>query len=166
MSFPIAADEILDATEHLPCGSTLVLHQVRWEDYECLIEGLSERPCLRVSYDHGRLEIVSPRPEHEEYARFFDDLVREYANFHDIELEKRGQATWKRRTIKRAAEADASYYVLNAKRVIGKRHIDLESDPPPDIFGPGCVNSPEDNHRTFSRLGSRRSISGTRRHYR
>ena len=132
MSLP-ATHEILDAADHLPAGTALVVAQVAWDDYERLLEGLAERPRLRVSYDSGTVEIVSPLPEHEQYARFFDDLVRAYANIYDMELEKRGQATWKRRALRKGAEADACYYVRNAERIIGKRIIDLESDPPPDI---------------------------------
>jgi Uma2 family endonuclease len=132
MSLP-AASEILDATEHLPEGAALVVPQVTWDDYERLLAELAERPHLRVSYDCGRLEIVSPLPEHEKYARFFDDLVRAYADVYDMELEKLGQTTWKRKALGKGVEADACYYVRNAARIIGKRLIDLESDPPPDI---------------------------------
>ena len=128
-----ATDEILQAAEHLPGGATLVVPQVAWDDYERLLQDLAERPRMRVSYDCGRLEIVSPLPEHEEYADFLNDLVRAYADAYDMELEKRGHATWKRKALEKGAEADACYYVRSAERIIGKRTIDLESDPPPDI---------------------------------
>ena len=76
---------------------------------------------------------MSPLAEHDRYARFFDDLVRAYADAHGLELEKLGQTTWKRKAVEKGAEADACYYVLSAIRIIGKRTIDLDSDPPPDI---------------------------------
>src|SRR5437016_5848331 len=50
MALPITS-EILDATEHLPEGATLVIPQVTWDDYEHLLDDLTERPHLRVSYD-------------------------------------------------------------------------------------------------------------------
>jgi len=68
--------ESLEAVAHLPDGATLVIYDVPWDEYERLLDELSDRPHLRVSYDCGRLEIMSPLPEHEEYARFIDDLVR------------------------------------------------------------------------------------------
>ncbi len=58
--------EYLEAIDHLPLGATLVFRQVSWEQYEELLEDLGDRPGLRVSYDEGRLEIMSPLPEHEE----------------------------------------------------------------------------------------------------
>ena len=48
-------------------------------------------------------------------------------------MEKLGSATWKRQRIQKGVEPDACFYVANAGRIIGKREIDLESDPPPDI---------------------------------
>lgn len=123
----------LDAVRHLPAGATLIIHAFAWDEYERLLEDLSEGSHVRVSYDRGKLEVMSPLPEHEDYARFIDDLVRALSDTLDVNLEKRGSATWKRRTLARGAEPDACYYVRNADRIIGKRTIDLESDPPPDI---------------------------------
>lgn len=46
--------DAMDAVEHLPDGATLVLHQVSWDEYERLLERLSDRPHLRASYDRGK----------------------------------------------------------------------------------------------------------------
>lgn len=125
--------DYLDAIEHLPQGSTLVIQQASWDDYECLLQDLRDRPSLRVSYDQGRLEIMSPLPEHEEYGRCIDMLVRAFAQAHKIKVQNYGGATWKSQSLNRGVEPDCCYYVANALRVIGKRHFDLEKDPPPDI---------------------------------
>ena len=98
-----------------------------------MLKDLSDRPGLRVSYDRGKLEIMTPLPEHEEYARFIDLLVYVMAEELDLKLQSYGSATWKRRRLARGVEPDACYYVATADGVIGKREIDLESDPPPDI---------------------------------
>jgi Uma2 family endonuclease len=132
MTLP-STSEILDATGHLPEGATLVIPQVTWDDYERLLEELAERPHLRVSYDCGRLEIVSPLSEHENYARFIDEIVVALSDAFKLEVEPRGSTTWKKRALKKGAEPDCCYYVLNARRIIGAGNIDLESDPPPDI---------------------------------
>ena len=59
--------EVLDAIEHLPGGATLVLPQVSWDDYELLLDEFAERH-LRVTYDCGTLEIMSPQRDHETYS--------------------------------------------------------------------------------------------------
>jgi Uma2 family endonuclease len=127
MSTP--ATGYLDAIEHLPEGATLVIHQVSWDDYERLLDDLSDRPHLRVSYDHGKLEIMTPLPEHEAYARLIDALVRVCSETRELKVESYGGATWKRRGLARGAEPDACYYVASALQIIGKRAIDLECDP-------------------------------------
>jgi Uma2 family endonuclease len=125
--------DYLDAVEHLPRGATLVIQQVSWDDYEQLVEDLAEGPHVRVSYDRGTLQIVSPLPEHEEYARFIDRVVAAISDLLDITLQNYGSATWKSQRLARGVEPESCYYVANAERVIGKRRFDLESDPPPDI---------------------------------
>lgn len=123
----------LDAINHLPTGSTLVVHQVSWDDYERLVEELSDRHDLRVSYDRGKLEIMSPLPEHEKYAKLIERVAHFVAEKLELEMESYGIATWKRRRLARSVEADACFFIASASRVVGKRKINLESDPPPDV---------------------------------
>lgn len=130
----IRALEYLDAVDHLPGGSTLVLRDVSWDDYERLVDDLAKGSHRRVSYDRGRLEIMTPLPEHETAARLIDALVRVHADVRHRDVESYGSTTWKRSSLAKGVEPDSCYYVANAARVIGKaQHIDLESDPPPDV---------------------------------
>jgi Uma2 family endonuclease len=131
MSTPTA--DYLDVVDHLPDGATLVVHRFQWDEYERLLERLSERPRLRVSYDRGTLEIMTPLPEHEAFARLIDALVRAYAEILELTLESYGSATWKKRSLSRGVEPDGCYYVASSERIIGKSVFDLESDPPPDL---------------------------------
>jgi Uma2 family endonuclease len=125
--------EYLDAIEHLPHGAILVFPDVSWEEYQGLLEDLTDRPGLRVSYDEGRLEVMSPLSEHEDYKEFVLQIARVLADELNTALEPRGSTTWKRRKLRKGAEPDTCFYVTAADRIIGKRNIDLDSDPPPDI---------------------------------
>jgi Uma2 family endonuclease len=131
MSTEIAAYR--EAVDHLPPGGMLVFQHVTWEEYEQLLEDLSTRPGVRVSYDEGRLEIMSPLPEHEEYKDSIYSMVRVFCEVRGIELETRGSATWKRSKLQKGSEPDTCFYVANAARIIGRRTIDLDRDPPPDV---------------------------------
>src|SRR5262249_13598300 len=122
----------LDAIEHLPQGATLVIQEFSWDDYESLVEALEKRN-LRVAYDSGRLEIMSPLWEHGQYAACINVLVYILADELDLKIQAYGCATWKRRRLAKGVEADACYYVANVGRVAGKLEFDLEIDPPPDI---------------------------------
>ena len=122
-----------DALDHLPEGASLVVQDVAWEDYERLLDDLVDRPGVRITYDQGRLEIMSPLPEHEEYKEFIARLVYVLCDDLDVNVEPRGSATWKKKSEGKGTEPDTCFYVANAERIIGKRKIDLSLDPPPDI---------------------------------
>jgi Uma2 family endonuclease len=125
--------EYLEAIDHLPSGATLVFSQVSWEDYENVLDDLGHRPGLRVAYDEGTLEIMTVSSEHEDYAEFILRLAGVLSEELDIQLETRGSTTWKREKLQKGLEPDTCFYIANAQRIIGKRKIDLESDPPPDV---------------------------------
>jgi len=125
--------DYLGVIDHLPRGASLKLDYLDWAKYERLLDEVKERPGLRISYDSGRLRVVSPLPEHEEYKGLIHDLAVVLAEELDLKLETRGSATYKRQRDSKGAEPDESFYVKTAEAIIGKRHIDLTVDPPPDI---------------------------------
>src|SRR5437660_3593233 len=87
----------VDAIEHLPDGGTLTFHNVGWDDYEGLLEHLGDRAHRRVSYDCGKLEVMTPLSEHERHTRFIDSVVRVVSEELGLTLEPLGSTTWKRR---------------------------------------------------------------------
>jgi len=122
-----------EAVDHLPEGTTLVAQDVSWDDYERILEELADRPAVRVTYDQGRLEIMSPPPEREKYKRLIEKIIDALADDLDLNVEALGSATWRKKEDAKGAEADTCYYIANANRIIGKREIDLSVDPPPDL---------------------------------
>jgi Uma2 family endonuclease len=92
MSFPTMS-EVLDATERLPPGTSIVIPQFTWDNYERLLESLGDSPGLRVSYVGGTLEIMSPRTGHEKYARLIDALVDAFCDAKGLTVESFGCAT-------------------------------------------------------------------------
>ena len=124
----------LDAIDHLPDGASLVVRQLAWEDYERLLDELADRHDVRVSYDDGKLEIMSPLPEHDKAAKLMERVAYFAAEQLGLDIESYGSATWKSQKLGKGAEADACFYVGNAGRIGGKKRFDLEIDPPPDII--------------------------------
>jgi Uma2 family endonuclease len=124
---------VVAAVEHLPEGAMLVIPEATWEEYEQLLDTIAARPGMRVTYDRGRLEVMSPSPEHEEFKELVLQLARVLADERGTPLETRGATTWKRRSSRQGAEPDTCFYVGHASRIIGKPRIDLEVDPPPDV---------------------------------
>jgi Uma2 family endonuclease len=129
----LASQDVFEAAMHLPSGAVLVIHDFDWQGYEQLLEAIGDRPGLRVSYDRGRLEILSPSPKHDIYSRTPDLFVAAFCEVRGIDFQMFGSATWKSRRLHKGVEADACYYVKNASRVIGAKNISLETHGPPDI---------------------------------
>ena len=123
----------LDIIERLPAGTLLRLQNVDWDEYEHLLTQMEDYPGHRLSYDRGRLTVLSPSTEHEEYKDSIYSLVRVMSLELGVTLETRGAATFKSKLLKKGLEPDACFYVQNAARVIGKRRIILDVDPPPDV---------------------------------
>ena len=100
--------------DHLPEGTTLVAQDVSWDDYERILEELADRPAVRVTYDQGRLEIMSPRPEHEKYKRLIEKIIDALADDLDLNVEALGSATWRKKEDAKGVEADTCYYIFYA----------------------------------------------------
>lgn len=124
---------LLDAIHHMPDGGTLILNDVSWDEYEQLVADLEHWNGIRVTYDQGRLEIMSPSREHEAVKEFISHFLRAFADETDVALECLGSTTYKQKWLERGLEPDCCFYVQNADKIIGERDIDLEIDPPPDI---------------------------------
>jgi Uma2 family endonuclease len=93
---------------------------------------------LRMTYSDGVLEVMSPEYAHEGDADRIGLIVRAVASAFGIECLgarcttfRRGQARTKRGHGK---EPDTSFYLANAPAVRNKGTIDLEVDPPPDLW--------------------------------
>jgi Uma2 family endonuclease len=146
---PATPQEVLEAIEHLPFGGArLIVHDVSWEDYERISDSFGDGG-PRISFDCGRLEVVSPSNDHSRPSRLLDRLLGEFCERRGLVLEAWGDATWRKKTALKAAEADCCYYVSNADRVIGKKGFSLDkSDPPPDIVVE--IDLTTDSRRKFS----------------
>lgn len=128
-----SVNAIKDAIAQLPSGGALLFHGVDWNEYKQLTEDLNEWPGVRLTYDRGRLEIMSPLAKHEQYKELLSDIGRLISYESEIDLQSLGSTTFTEEWLDKGAEPDTCFYVANAAAIIGKRRIDLNTDPPPDI---------------------------------
>ena len=117
----------------MPAGSALVIPDVSWAEYEALLAELGDDYAVRVSYDEGRLEIVTPSAKHDKVKEFILRLVSVLATELGTNLETFGSTTFKQKALKKGAEPDTCFYVEHAALVIGRDELDLGVDPPPDV---------------------------------
>jgi Uma2 family endonuclease len=114
-------------------GRCVVLEGVEWPAYEQIGDALRDRPHVRMTFDRGRLEIMTPSLEHERLKVLLDRLLQVLAEEADVALCGFGSTTYKRDVLERGLEPDQCYYHRNFPRVRGLRRIDLNRDPPPDL---------------------------------
>lgn len=110
-----------------------LIFNVPWDGYEMMLKLLDERP-IRVTYDRGTLELMSPSIPHEEVGRLLGILIQAIAEELDLPCLGLKSTTWKRRLLARGIEADESFYLANTGLIVAKgKKVDLEVDPPPDL---------------------------------
>jgi len=122
------------ATPVIYADPQVVLPNVSWETYERLLEDLSDCSVPHLTYDRGVLEILSPTQEHEYFNRTLNLIVEIVAAELDVNVRVLGSSTFKRKDLKRGFEPDSCFYVASAKRIRGKKRLDLSIDPPPDLI--------------------------------
>ncbi len=115
-----------------PAEMRIVLENVEWATF---VELADQRrgSVPRMIYDKGVLEMMSPKRQHENLGRLIGRMVEAYSEAQDIEIISVKSITVKRPDLKKAFEADESYYVDHAKQLLEKEALDFEIDPPPDL---------------------------------
>ncbi|MEM7200143.1 MAG: Uma2 family endonuclease [Planctomycetota bacterium] len=110
----------------------VLLHGIRWQTYERLLEDLQDRH-IRLTYDAGTLEIVSPSRSHERVKHLIRRLVEAMTEELGVAIEGGGSTTWRREDLDQGLEPDECYWIENEPNVRGRRELDLRVDPPPDL---------------------------------
>ena len=121
----------LAALAHLPEGGTLTFQHVPWVEYEQLLEALGAGYRVRISYDHGRLEMMMPLPIHEWSKDFIGYFVRALADELELDMNSLSSTTFKYQGWLQGLEPDTCFYLQNAARVVGVKWFDPDVPPPP-----------------------------------
>lgn len=111
----------------------VVLSNISWQTYQCLLSDFECEPATRLTYDHGTLEIRMPLAPHETYKKILGRLIEAATEELDIEIRSLGSLTCSREDLARGLEPDQCYYIQNESKVRGLQHIDLAKLPPPDL---------------------------------
>src|SRR2546421_3391251 len=108
------------------------LWNVSWDTYERLVNDLAEQH-IRITYDNGRMVLMSPLPRHDKVKKLVGRMIETAALELDIPISSFGSTTWKSKKLKKGLEADECYYAQGEPLVRGRYDIDLKKDPGPDL---------------------------------
>ena len=98
-----------------------------------MLKDVEEQPGIRLTYDRGLLEIMTPLDPHESYKKLLGRFVEALTEELDVEICSLGSRTCSREDLVRGLEPDQCYYIQNEQVVWDKEQIDLNQDPPPDL---------------------------------
>lgn len=117
-----------------PASSGWVFYDVSWDDYEAMLRIVGDRP-MRVTYDQGTMEIFMPSFGHNSDAYLLGRMVDLLTEELEVSVEGGDTTTHKRQDLEKGAEPDKCYWFgPNARRMSGKRQLDLNRDPAPDLI--------------------------------
>jgi Uma2 family endonuclease len=116
-----------------PGEQHFVLSGVSWQMYARLLRAFARRPGIRLTYDHGVLELMTLSHEHESQVSLLRRLVEAYTEELSLPLKSGRSTTWRRRRKQRGLGADECYWIAHEPLVRSKDVIDLRRDPPPDL---------------------------------
>ncbi len=135
-----------------PPTELIHLSGISWQTYETLLQELSDRR-LRLTYNRGNLEIMAPSPEHEFSKTLMGRFVETLAEELEIQIYPLGSTTFKRSELS-GAEPDECFYIRQIGAVRGKKRLDLNEDPAPDLVVEIDVTSSSQNRlQVYADLG-------------
>lgn len=109
-----------------------VLWNIGWDAYEKIVDALNEQH-VRVTYDRGDIELMSPLPIHEAVKVWFHHFMLALSLELNFRYRSMAQTTFRRRDQDRGLEPDDCYYLASMDRVVDWNTLNLDRDPPPDI---------------------------------
>lgn len=111
----------------------VLLRAVGWEGYELLlrmVEGGSRH--VRITYDSGDAELMSPSRDHGRFKSFFGRFVETLTGELNLTCESAGSTTCRRALSEEGFEPDECFFLSDTFDVSGKQYS-LESFPSPDL---------------------------------
>jgi Uma2 family endonuclease len=125
-------------------GSRVVLRDVSFDTYRCLLDDYKDQNVPRFTFDRGTLEIMSPLTRrHEESNRTLAKIVETLLDTWEWDYVNIGSTTFQRADVNRGFEPDTGFYIANAATVAGKDEVDLAGgDPAPDLIIEVDITSP------------------------
>jgi Uma2 family endonuclease len=114
-------------------GNRITLQEISWTTYQNILDDAEGDRNWRIAYDHGNLEFIMPRFEHEVPNRFWASLIEAIADELELEVLNAGSLRLDREDLSKAIEPDTCFYIQNELAVRNLQSISLPENPPPDL---------------------------------
>ena len=125
--FAVISPEKID----IPPGSLFQMPG-NWDDYEALCQQLGDRSIPRLKYRPGEIWLMSPLPEHGRNVHIIANVVTTILDYLEKDYEAFTPVTMKLPQ-RSGIEPDYCFYIDNWQAVSGKKRINWEVEPAPDL---------------------------------
>lgn len=138
----LAESQVLNRLTAVATAEKHIYYGVSWDTYLQLLEELGDERSVRLTFNRGVLEIMSPKRLHEQITRLVDMVVTLLAFELGLNVDNCGAMTLRVASAERGGEPDSCFYIANEAIVRGVDEIDLQVHPPPDIVLEVDITSP------------------------
>ena len=115
----------------IPPGSLMQIPG-SWSDYEALSQQLGDRSIPRLKYRSGRIWLMSPLLEHGRNVHIIPNVITTILDSLNKEYEAFTPVTMKL-SQRSGIEPDYCFYIDNWQAAAGKKRINWETEPAPDL---------------------------------
>ncbi|MBF2049080.1 MAG: Uma2 family endonuclease [Elainella sp. C42_A2020_010] len=115
----------------LPAG-TVIRVPATWQEYQTLADQRGDGSIPRMKYCNGELFLMVPLPEHGKDASLIARIIEVLLDAQGLEYDSFTPITM---TLPESGgiEPDYCFYIQSLDQVRGKKRIDWQVDPPPDL---------------------------------
>jgi Uma2 family endonuclease len=118
----------------IPPGERVSATGVPWAVYLRLAELRDDyHPRVRITFDRGRIELMSPKFRHEKPTLRLGLIVHALAKSLGFKLASARSTRLEEEQAEQALEPDDCFYIANAPAILTVEDIDLAIHPPPDL---------------------------------
>lgn len=103
-----------------------------WKDYQALLEQRGDSSSPRIKYADGEVWLISPLPVHGRDVNLIADIIKVLLDYENKEYDAFTPITMELPE-RSGIEPDYCFYIDNWQAISGKKRIDWQSDPPPDL---------------------------------
>jgi Uma2 family endonuclease len=111
----------------------VVLSGVNWQKFELLLDELGANRAVRMTYDRGKLEMMTPLEEHSRCSRLVESLILVFAEEVRLDVQSLGSVLLKQSEIGRAIQPESCYYVGQEIRFRDRAELEMQEVAPPDL---------------------------------
>ncbi|MBD1823196.1 Uma2 family endonuclease [Cyanobacteria bacterium FACHB-DQ100] len=115
-----------------PTEKRVTLSGVSWQSFEALLVELGQSRTARLTYDRGKLEMMTPLEEHDRCLRLIESLILVLSDELYLKVYAIGSVLLTLPDLGRAIQPDATYS-LQEVRLQKRAELDLTQANPPDL---------------------------------